>query len=84
MTVKADEAEHSLEMHLPYVYKMLDLAGKLDVPIVPIMVGAVGREKEKMFGRELKEYLKDPENAFVVSTDFCHWYLPPPAVCNQG
>lgn len=26
-----------------------------------------------MYGRIFAEYLKDPENLFVISSDFCHW-----------
>lgn len=63
-------------MHLPYIYKSLERFGKLDTPIVPIMVGAVGAAKEKMFGSILKPWLESEENAFVVSTDFCHWLVP--------
>lgn len=73
MSLKADEAEHSLEMHLPYVYKMLARANKPTVPIVPILVGAVARDPEKLYGQLLAPYIADPENAFVISTDFCHW-----------
>lgn len=54
---------------------MLSRVDKLHVPIVPIMVGAVARDVEKAFGIVLAPYLADPENAFVVSTDFCHWYV---------
>lgn len=54
---------------------MLSRVDKLHVPIVPIMVGAVARDVEKTFGVVLAPYLADPENAFVVSTDFCHWYV---------
>jgi MEMO1 family protein len=34
MTLEADEKEHSLELHLPFIRKVLD-----DIPILPIMVG---------------------------------------------
>jgi len=74
MTQGTDEDEHSIEMHLPYIYKILDLAGKVDsVKVVPIMVGAINPGKEKVYGKVLAKYLKDPENVFVISSDFCHW-----------
>jgi MEMO1 family protein len=71
-----DRAEHSLELHLPYIYKRLsqtfDSPSKFPT-LIPILVGSNDREKEKRYGDILYQYLKDPENAFVVSSDFCHW-----------
>lgn len=69
-------SEHSLEMHTPYIYKrMQETFGSPDQfpPIVPILVGDNNRDQEKEVGRVLVSYLKDPENAFVISSDFCHW-----------
>ena len=43
-------------------------------PVVPIMVGATSSEKEKEYGRFFAPYLRDKENLFIVSSDFCHWY----------
>jgi MEMO1 family protein len=80
MTPHVDEEEHSLEMHLPYIHKMLSLAHPdKDVsqypPLVPIMVGSTSSATERAFGALLAPYLADPENAFVISSDFCHWGL---------
>lgn len=75
MTMAVDEAEHSLEMHLPYVYKMLELAGKTGTPIIPIMVGSVGAAVEKEFGELLADLIGAEDVAVVISTDFCHWYV---------
>ncbi|KAG4217733.1 hypothetical protein PC116_g33787, partial [Phytophthora cactorum] len=41
--------------------------------IVPILVGDNNGAEEKEFGKLLAPYLRDPDNAFVVSSDFCHW-----------
>ena len=41
--------------------------------IVPILVGSLTPENENKYGRLLSKYLMDPENVFVVSSDFCHW-----------
>ncbi|KAL6877062.1 MEMO1 family [Trichoderma novae-zelandiae] len=71
-----DVAEHSLEMHLPFLYKRCEQTFKSpdDFPsIVPIIVGSTNRAEEKNIGRLLLSYLKDEENAFVISSDFCHW-----------
>lgn len=76
MPTKNDVAEHSLEMHLPYLYKRCEqtFSSPTDFPmIVPIIVGDTDRTEEKDVGRLLLSYLKDPENAFIISSDFCHW-----------
>ncbi|KAN0065777.1 hypothetical protein ACQY0O_000907 [Thecaphora frezii] len=70
MSQSVDEDEHSLEMHLPYVKKVFE---GCDIQIVPIMVGAISTQKEDHFGRLLAPYLRDENNFFVVSSDFCHW-----------
>ncbi|PKK48794.1 hypothetical protein CI102_6678, partial [Trichoderma harzianum] len=71
-----DVAEHSLEMHLPYLYKRCEQTFKSpeDFPkVVPIIVGSTSRKNEKDTSRVLLSYLKDEENAFIISSDFCHW-----------
>lgn len=71
-----DVAEHSLEMHLPYLYKRMQqtFSSPEDFPpIVPLLVGDNDSAEEKAVGKLLAPYLADPENAFVVSSDFCHW-----------
>ena len=44
-----------------------------DFTIVPIMVGSLTFEKEVKYGKMFAKYLNDPENLFVISSDFCHW-----------
>jgi len=70
LTVHEEEEEHSLEMHLPYIAKIM---GKRDYKLVPIMVGSVSKESEEKYGKLLSPYLDDPATIFVVSSDFCHW-----------
>ncbi|KAI8959829.1 UPF0103-domain-containing protein [Daldinia sp. FL1419] len=73
---RGDVDEHSLEMHLPYIYKRLTqtFASEAEYPtIVPILIGDNNGAEEKEFGKLLAPYLQDPDNAFVVSSDFCHW-----------
>ncbi|KAM0342681.1 hypothetical protein ACHAPU_009291 [Fusarium lateritium] len=68
--------EHSLEMHMPYLYlRCQETFGSPDKfpKIVPVLVGKNSGREEKVIGRALLPYLKDPENAFIVSSDFCHW-----------
>jgi len=70
MGIQADEDEHSIEMHLPYVRKMFE--GK-DVTIVPIVVGSIRENVEASFGSILAPYLASEDTFFVISSDFCHW-----------
>ena len=87
MSFSQDEDEHSLEMHLPYIYAIFanytpsnstsDQGKYASIPpLVPIMVGATIASKEKEYGRLLAPYVANPENLFIISSDFCHWYLP--------
>ena len=41
--------------------------------IVTIMVGSISHEQEQKYGILLSSYLANPENLFVISSDFCHW-----------
>ena len=89
MTKKVDEDEHSLEMHLPYIYKVLSQHFQPEeFPLlVPILVGSTNPAKEREYGAILAPYLEDETSIFIVSSDFCHWglrfsytyYIPDPA-----
>ncbi|KAJ1527648.1 hypothetical protein ONE63_007610 [Megalurothrips usitatus] len=72
MSVNVDEEEHSLEMHLPYIARVMD-NHRDSFTIVPIMIGSLTVEREAAYGQILAPYLADPNNLFVVSSDFCHW-----------
>jgi predicted class III extradiol MEMO1 family dioxygenase len=39
------------------------------------MIGATNKAKEKEYGKLLAPYVSNPENLFIVSSDFCHWYF---------
>ncbi|MCJ1467702.1 hypothetical protein MMC07_006327 [Pseudocyphellaria aurata] len=91
MSPSTDEDEHSLEMHLPYIYKLLSRSfpsPDLFPPLVPILVGATSPSAERTYGALLAPYLADPSSIFVISSDFCHWgsrfsytyYLPSSSV----
>jgi predicted class III extradiol MEMO1 family dioxygenase len=43
---------------------------------VPVLIGAISKEKEEHFGRLLAPYFSRPDTLFVVSSDFCHWCAP--------
>ncbi|CAK7226784.1 hypothetical protein SBRCBS47491_006347 [Sporothrix bragantina] len=71
-----DVREHSLEMHLPYIWKILEktMGDSREWPtLVPIMIGDGDGAAERDFGQLLLPYFEDPDNAFVISSDFCHW-----------
>lgn len=72
MDVHTDENEHSIEMHLPYIAKVME-EYKNQFTIVPILVGSLNPDLEACYGRILSTYLADPQNLFIISSDFCHW-----------
>ncbi|KAK6183286.1 hypothetical protein SNE40_010792 [Patella caerulea] len=72
MSLDTDESEHSIEMHLPYIAKVME-SRRDEFTIVPILVGSLSPEKEQHYGKLLSRYLADPESLFVISSDFCHW-----------
>ncbi|KHJ34570.1 putative duf52 domain protein [Erysiphe necator] len=78
MTPETDEKEHSLEMHLPFIKKLV--SHTFDSPenypsLVPILVGNTSAAAEREYGRILAPYLADSANLFIISSDFCHWGL---------
>ncbi|RMZ79170.1 hypothetical protein DV738_g3542, partial [Chaetothyriales sp. CBS 135597] len=80
MSRAVDEAEHSAEMQLPFLHRLLQrlYPGRTPAaaypPLVPIMVGATSAATEAALGRLLAPYVADAaSNAFVISSDFCHW-----------
>lgn len=72
MSVSTDEGEHSIEMHLPYIAKVME-SRRNQFTIVPILVGSLTAGKEQQYGAILSRYLANKDNLFVVSSDFCHW-----------
>ncbi|KAI9838744.1 MAG: hypothetical protein M1837_002342 [Sclerophora amabilis] len=79
MSTQTDEEEHSLEMQLPYLYKVLSRAFPSNPasfpPLIPILVGATTPTAERSYGSLLSPYLRDPSSIFIISSDFCHWGL---------
>ncbi|CAK9253023.1 unnamed protein product [Sphagnum jensenii] len=70
MTLHTDEDEHSIEMHLPYIAKVME---NHQFSIVPVLVGSLSTDKEAAYGKLFSKYLADSENLFIISSDFCHW-----------
>ncbi|KAF4635275.1 hypothetical protein G7Y89_g2827 [Cudoniella acicularis] len=76
MPLDIDEHEHSMEMHCPYISKMITtrITDPVAYPsLVPVMVGNTSEETEKTYGRLFAPYLTDETSVFIVSSDFCHW-----------
>ncbi|TDZ14329.1 Protein MEMO1 [Colletotrichum orbiculare MAFF 240422] len=74
--VRNENDEHSLELHIPYIHKRLQqtFSSASEHPtLVPLLIGDNTSAEEKGIGKWLAPYLRDPENAFIVSSDFCHW-----------
>ena len=72
LKIDDDEEEHSIEMQLPLLHYVLRGATN-SVKIVPIFVGSIVQNEERIFGRVLSTYFDDPGSLFIVSSDFCHW-----------
>lgn len=70
MTPSADEAEHSLELHMPFLVEVMK---GHSFGLVPIVVGALTPDLEASYGQLLAPYLADPTCFFIISSDFCHW-----------
>lgn len=78
MPTRSDNQEHSLEMHLPYLWhRLVETFGEdpsVFPTVVPIFVGDGSKDDERESASSwLLPYLQDPTNAFIVSSDFCHW-----------
>ena len=75
MELDDDEAEHSMEMHTPYIQHVFNnnSGSNNAIKLVPILVGALSFGSEQKYGQLLSPFLEDMENVFVISSDFCHW-----------
>ncbi|KAL8863898.1 MAG: hypothetical protein Q9198_010245 [Flavoplaca austrocitrina] len=73
LPLDADEAEHSLEMHLPYIRHLLSLSSPSSSTkdgfkgLIPILIGSTTPSSERKYGNLLAPYLSDPENIFITS-----------------
>jgi len=77
LPMHVDEAEHSLELQLPFLAELfLNSPKRRHLPpatIVPILVGQVNARSEALYGQLLAPFLQRKGTLFVVSSDFCHW-----------
>ncbi len=70
LTPIANDPEHSLEIELPFLQRVLTSAWKL----LPIMVRAQEPRVCMKLGKALAEVLKDRDALLVASTDLSHYY----------
>ncbi|XP_018326256.1 protein MEMO1 [Agrilus planipennis] len=70
--LNTDETEHSIEMHLPFIAKIME-NHKSQFSIVPVLVGSLSAKQESLYGQIFAKYLLDSNNLFIISSDFCHW-----------
>ena len=70
----AHRYEHSIEVQLPFIQYLAELAGK-DVRIVPITLGIQDEEVSKVLGKAIFEASRELGRDVVViaSTDFMHY-----------
>ncbi|CAJ0591889.1 unnamed protein product [Cylicocyclus nassatus] len=66
-----EEAEHSIEMQMPFIAKIME--SNPNVTVIPILVGSLTAPKQQAYGKIFANYLENPRNLFVISSDFCHW-----------
>ncbi|MBW3023278.1 AmmeMemoRadiSam system protein B [Candidatus Woesearchaeota archaeon] len=66
---KSHLKEHSVEVQVPFVQKVLELAKK-KIPIMPMVVGELDEEKAKKYA----EFFSKQDNCFfIISTDLSHF-----------
>lgn len=68
-----EEAEHSIEMQMPFIAKVMGRKSTGSFTIVPILVGSLSDQRQASYGKVFAKYIADPSNLFVISSDFCHW-----------
>lgn len=70
MSLKCDEREHSLEMHLPFIRTVMQ---GHPFKLIPILVGSPSKDQEDQIADALMPYFQDDRTLFIISSDFCHW-----------
>ncbi|KAF7638415.1 PHD-type domain-containing protein [Meloidogyne graminicola] len=70
MSTRNEEAEHSLEMQMPFIAKIMESRQPGSFKIVPVLVGSLNTSRQQFYGRIFANYIADPTNLFVISSDF--------------
>lgn len=81
MSNQTDCDEHSLELHLPFIHKIM---GAKKFKLVPLLVGSITEKMEDTYANVLGSYFAMPNTLWIISSDFCHWgerfrYTPSPS-----
>ncbi|KAH7698377.1 UPF0103/Mediator of ErbB2-driven cell motility (Memo-related) [Aphelenchoides avenae] len=83
-----EEAEHSIDMQMPFIGKVIEGRPARSFTIVPVLVRSLTTARQIQYGKIFAHYLEDPQNLFVISSDFCHWgnrfrYSPTDPSCGK-
>jgi len=70
MKQNADEDEHSLELHSPFVANIVQQ--NPSIKLVPILLSG-GQGTNELLVNDLQSHFESDENLFIISSDFCHW-----------
>ncbi|MDA3910608.1 MAG: AmmeMemoRadiSam system protein B [Bacteroidales bacterium] len=65
---EAHTHEHCIEVELPILQVHLQ-----NFTLIPILFGACSENDIDLLAKRLEKYAENPENAFIVSTDFSHY-----------
>lgn len=85
MDKATDEHEHSGEMQYPFIAKViLSVCPQREIKVLPIMVGSMRPDREKLYGRLIASHLGDESVFTIISSDFMHYgrrfsYTPQPS-----
>jgi AmmeMemoRadiSam system protein B len=69
MEDQVDISEHSLELHLPFIFKIMH--GKI-FKLVPLLIGHLDLNSEDQYTKILQHYFTDLSTLFIFSSDFCN------------
>ncbi len=91
LPLELDEAEHSIEMHLPMLQSVLGSDACEAVRVLPIVISRTSASTEAEFAKLLAPYCEGDDVAICLSSDFCHWgprfqytYLPEDAATSTA
>lgn len=70
-----ESKEHSIMNQLPIIKYIMEKQKIKDenIKIIPLMIGDIDDPMGDKYAMILSKYFKDPENLFIISSDFCHW-----------
>jgi MEMO1 family protein len=82
MQEEVDEAEHSIELHLPFIATLFKQS-RTNVKIVPVLIGHISKSTLHALSTALLPYFTSLSTLFIISSDFCHYgkrfrYTPQP------